>query len=124
MARGTLRFGDFTLDADRRLLSWNGRPVALGPRVVETLAALAARPGELVTKDEILDEVWPERDVEEGNLSQNIHRLRRALTAGGLDHAIETIPARGYRFVAPLHLQHQHFARTPWFAATLWAAFA
>ena len=97
-----LRFGPFTLDVRARLLSRGGTPVALGPKVIETLAALAERPGELVTKDELMERLWPNQFVAEGNLTQNVYRLRRVLAAGGLDEAIETLACRGYRFVAPV----------------------
>src|SRR5947209_7931790 len=90
-----LRFGPFTLDVRARLLSRGGTPVALGPNVIETLAALAERPGELVTKDELMERLCPNQFVAEGNLTQNVYRLRRVLAAGGLDEAIETLACRG-----------------------------
>jgi tetratricopeptide (TPR) repeat protein len=56
--------------------------------------------GELVTKDELMERLWPNQFVQEANLVQNVHRLRRVLALGGLERAIETMPCRGYRFVA------------------------
>jgi DNA-binding winged helix-turn-helix (wHTH) protein/tetratricopeptide (TPR) repeat protein len=102
MTTSILRFGPFTLDSARRLLCEHGVPARLGPKVVETLAALADRPGELVTKAELLELLWPNQFVAEGNLTQNVYRLRRILAAGGLDGAIETLACRGYRFTAPV----------------------
>lgn len=92
--------GRFQLDFRTRLLRCDGKLVALGPKVVETLAVLVSRRGEVVTKAEMMDTLWPERAVEEGNLTQNIYRLRRVLSGGGVQNAIETFPSRGYRFVA------------------------
>jgi DNA-binding winged helix-turn-helix (wHTH) protein/tetratricopeptide (TPR) repeat protein len=99
-----LRFGPFTLDARTRLLSQNGVPVALGPMVIETLGVLVEHAGELVTKDELMQRLWPDRCVEEGNLTQNVYRLRRVLSAAGLPGAIETMACRGYRFVAAVEI--------------------
>jgi DNA-binding winged helix-turn-helix (wHTH) protein/Tfp pilus assembly protein PilF len=93
-------FGPFRLDFRTRILTCNGSVVSLGPKVIETLMLLVSRRGELVTKAELMEALWPDRYVEEANLSQNIYRLRRALAAGGVHNAIETMPARGYRFVA------------------------
>jgi DNA-binding winged helix-turn-helix (wHTH) protein/tetratricopeptide (TPR) repeat protein len=92
-------FGRFRLDFRTRLLTRNGSVVPLGPKVVETLMVLVSRSGELVTKTELMEALWPGRFVEEANLSQNVYRLRRALQAGGLRDAIVTLPGRGYRFV-------------------------
>ena len=62
-----------------------------------------SRHGQLVTKDELLQLVWPDTFVEENNLAQNISALRRVLGDGtGGERFIETVPKRGYRFVAPV----------------------
>jgi DNA-binding winged helix-turn-helix (wHTH) protein/Tol biopolymer transport system component len=98
---GGLQFGDFVLDVRERRLLRNGRPVPLAPKAFDVLAALAARPGCLVTKDELLNEVWPDSFVEESNLAYHVFALRRALgeTADGESY-VETVPKRGYRFMA------------------------
>ncbi|HEY4441429.1 MAG TPA: winged helix-turn-helix domain-containing protein, partial [Candidatus Elarobacter sp.] len=70
-------FEGFRLDVEQLLLLRDGEPVALGPKVVETLLALVERHGELITKTAILDRVWPDAFVEESNLAQNVHVLRR-----------------------------------------------
>ena len=99
--RGGLQFGDFTLDVSERRLLRGGRPVPLAPKAFDVLAALAARPGHLMTKDELLKEVWPDSFVEESNLAYHVFALRRALgeTAEGESY-VETVPKRGYRFNA------------------------
>lgn len=103
--RPPVRFGPFTLDAQSRLLRREGEPVAIGPKAVELLIALMERHGELVTKQELMERVWPGRFVEEANISQNVHRLRRVLSEGGMSKVIITMPGRGYRFVAALDAQ-------------------
>ena len=99
--RGRLQFGAFTLDVPERRLLRDGRPVSLAPKAFDVLAALAARPGRLMTKDELLKEVWPDSFVEESNLAYHVFALRRALgeTADGESY-VETVPKRGYRFNA------------------------
>jgi DNA-binding winged helix-turn-helix (wHTH) protein/Tol biopolymer transport system component len=100
---GGLQFGDFTLDVSERLLLREGRPVPLTPKAFDVLSALATRPGRLVTKDELIKEVWPDSFVEENNLAYHVFALRRALgeTPEGGKY-VETVPKRGYRFVAPV----------------------
>ncbi len=104
-------FGPFQLDVERLLLLHNGEPVALGPKVVETLLALIEHPGDVLAKSALLDRVWPEGFVEEANLAQNIYVLRKTLRASWGVDAIETVPRRGYRFVAPVQLL-EHIAPT------------
>ena len=96
-----LQFGDFTLDVSERRLWRDGRSIPLPPKAFDVLAALAARPGRLMTKDELLKEVWPDSFVEEGNLAYHVFSFRRALgeTADGESY-VETVPKHGYRFVA------------------------
>lgn len=83
--------------AEYRLLV-DGQPAALGGRALDLLMALAARPAELLTKNELLDLVWPGLVVEEGNLRVQINTLRRLLG----EDAIATVPGRGYRLTATL----------------------
>ena len=97
-----LQFGDFTLDVSERLLLRDGRPVLLTPKAFDVLAALAARPGRLMTKDELLKEVWPDSFVEESNLAYHVFALRRALGDTDGERYVETVPKHGYRFVAPV----------------------
>lgn len=95
-------FGPFRLDEEQLLLSLGDEPMALGPKVVETLLALVARPNEVLSKSELLDKVWPEGFVEEANLAQNVYVIRKTLRAHWNVEAIATVPRRGYRFVAPV----------------------
>jgi DNA-binding winged helix-turn-helix (wHTH) protein len=77
--------------------------VAIGSRALDLLGLLVERPGELVSKDTIMDAVWPGVAVEEGNLTVQVSALRRILDQNR-DGAscIQTVPGRGYRFVAPV----------------------
>lgn len=95
-------FGPFQLDEARLLLLDRGVPIPIGPKVVETLLALLEHPGELFPKSELLARIWPEGYVDEANLAQNIYVLRKTLRRSWNAEAIETIPRRGYRFVAPV----------------------
>lgn len=90
--------GPFHLNVEQLLLTYEGRPVALGPKVVETLLALAEHPGDVLSKAFLMDRVWPEGFVEEANLAQNIHVLRKTFRRHGSKDPIETVPRRGYRF--------------------------
>jgi DNA-binding winged helix-turn-helix (wHTH) protein len=93
-------FESFRVDVRRRLLTRAGQGVPLTPKAFETLLALLRGGARLMTKDEIISEVWPDAFVEEGNLSQNIFLLRRALgEAKGEHRFIVTVPGAGYLFV-------------------------
>jgi DNA-binding winged helix-turn-helix (wHTH) protein/Tol biopolymer transport system component len=98
-------FGPYRLIPEERLLLRDGEPVTLTPKAFETLVALVRRAGHLAKKDELLKEIWPDSFVEESNLAQNIHALRRALGEGenGKPY-IETVPKRGYRFLASIRI--------------------
>ena len=94
-------FGPFHLDTQERQLLRDGKPVALTPKAYEMLLALVQKSGHIVAKDELLKEVWPDSFVNEGNLTQHVFSLRRALGENANErHYIETIPRRGYRFIA------------------------
>lgn len=93
-------FGPFRLDAERLLLHHDGAPVALGPKVVETLLALVEHAGEMISKRELLARIWPEGYVDEASLSQNVYVLRKLFRGTACEGAIETVPRRGYRFGA------------------------
>src|SRR3954469_8421592 len=95
------RFKSFLLNVSERQLFDQDKPVPLRPKDFDVLVFLVERAGHLVGKEEILQSVWRDSFVEEGNLSRSIHSLRRAL---GQDkngnRFIETVPTKGYRFVA------------------------
>ncbi|HUP62469.1 MAG TPA: tetratricopeptide repeat protein, partial [Thermoanaerobaculia bacterium] len=95
-------FGDYRLDSRRRLLfRTDGEPIPLTPKAFDVLLYLLQHPGVAVSKEELLSAVWPDTAIEEGNLSQNIYTLRRALGEERGEHRyIATIPGSGYRFVA------------------------
>src|SRR5690348_16582345 len=93
-------FGRFRLKVAERVLLREGELVPLTPKVFDILVTLVEHGGQVVSKDDLMKRVWPNTFVEEGNLTQNISLLRKALgeTPGGAQF-IETVPRRGYRFV-------------------------
>jgi len=95
------QFGPFVIDVSERLLLRDGQPVPLTPKAFDVLAALIERPGRLISKEELLQNVWPDAFVEESNLAYNVFALRKAL-GDGTDNGryIETVPKHGYRFTA------------------------
>jgi DNA-binding winged helix-turn-helix (wHTH) protein/TolB-like protein len=96
-------FGPFRYDAEQKLLFRGSEVVPLVPKVVETLHILLERRGRIVEKGELTKLLWPDTVVEESGLARNISLLRKALgDEGGHEAYIETIPRRGYRFIAPV----------------------
>lgn len=96
-------FGPFLLNVERRELMLHDIPVTLGQRAIEVLLALVSRSGQLVTKDEIMDAVWPGTTVEENNLQVHISVLRKTFAlAADPKSFLLTVAGRGYRFVAPV----------------------
>lgn len=96
-------FGEFRLDAAQRALFRRQELVSLTPKAIETLLFLVERHGRIVDKKELMEAVWPDTFVEEVSLARNVSVLRRILSDGEDAHSyIETIPKRGYRFVAPV----------------------
>lgn len=93
-------FGEFCLHPAERVLTKNNSPVDVTPKAFDILLLLVEHAGHLVTKQEILSRVWPDSVVEEANLSHHIFRLRKALGETDQTRFIETVPTRGYRFVA------------------------
>jgi Tol biopolymer transport system component/DNA-binding winged helix-turn-helix (wHTH) protein len=97
------RFGEFTLDAEQRVLLRNGSPLSLTPKVFDTLLILVENGGRIVEKDALMNRVWPDTFVEEANLTFNIQQLRKALGDNAREPSfIETVSRRGYRFIAPV----------------------
>jgi WD40 repeat protein/DNA-binding winged helix-turn-helix (wHTH) protein len=94
-------FAGFRLDVAKRILIRQGQPLALAPKVFDTLLFLVQNSGRILEKDELMKAIWPESFVEEGNLSQNIFVLRKILGDDRNGNSlIQTIPRRGYKFVA------------------------
>ncbi len=91
-----MQFGDFRFDPEALLLTRGTRRLELSPKALQILAVLVRNSGRVVSKDDLLNLVWPDAIVEEGNLAVHIFALRKAL--GSDAGCIETIPRRGYRF--------------------------
>lgn len=99
--RHLYRFGEFELFADENELHRNGEGVPLTPKMYDMLRVLVRNHGQILDKDTLLKEVWPDSFVEEGNISFNIRQLRKALNDDvQAPLFIETVPRRGYRFIA------------------------
>jgi dipeptidyl aminopeptidase/acylaminoacyl peptidase/DNA-binding winged helix-turn-helix (wHTH) protein len=106
-------FGNFVLDARSRILLKDGVTVRLTPKAFETLLVLIQHGVQVVDKEHLLKEVWPDTFVEEGSLSRNIHELRKALGDDPSEPCyIQTIPKRGYRFLAPLKVSIAETGKT------------
>jgi len=98
--RELYEFGDFRLDAARRLVTCCNEPVRLNSKAFETLLVLIRNRYRVVSKDELIQILWPDTFVEEVNLAQNISALRKALgETPGENRFIVTIPGKGYQFV-------------------------
>src|SRR5580658_3756990 len=98
-------FGAYQLDGEGRVLFREGVHVALPPKVAELLIALVQAAGTVITREHLLERLWPDTVVEEGSLTSHISLLRKTLgrdSNGG--EFIETLSKRGYRFVAPVTL--------------------
>jgi len=109
-------FGRFRLDAGKGLLFAGGEVVTLTPKAFDTLRALVENKGAVLSKEELMHLVWADQFVEENNLAQNIHAIRKSLRdCGDGDKYVETIPKRGYRFVANVevvNIMPQSFGET------------
>ena len=103
-----IAFGPFRLRPAQFLLLEGDEPVHLGGRALEILVVLLERPGELVSKQELMDRVWPNTFVEPANLTVHMSSLRRALRDGRDDNRfIINVIGRGYSFVAPVEVRHE-----------------
>jgi DNA-binding winged helix-turn-helix (wHTH) protein/TolB-like protein/Tfp pilus assembly protein PilF len=97
-------FGRFRVKSDERLLLRGEDLVPLTPKAFDILLTLLENDGRIVNKDDLMKKVWPNTFVEEGNLTQNVSLLRKALGESATGpQFIETVPRRGYRFVAPVN---------------------
>ncbi|MEK6304532.1 MAG: winged helix-turn-helix domain-containing protein [Acidobacteriota bacterium] len=99
-AKHFYEFGAYRIDARDHLLLRDGEAVPLAPKAFDLLLVLVENSGRVLTKEELMRQVWPDSFVEEANLSHHVFTLRRALGEDGEGRYIETIPRRGYRFVA------------------------
>jgi DNA-binding winged helix-turn-helix (wHTH) protein len=118
-ARGeVLRFGSFALYRNERLLLDGTDPVQIGSRALEILIALVNRAGHVVSKEDLIAQVWPQTFVEETNLRVHIAALRRALGDGQTPNRyILNVVGRGYSFVSPVKVDVESGAQRPSVAA-------
>jgi DNA-binding winged helix-turn-helix (wHTH) protein/TolB-like protein len=107
MEKAIYTFGQFELDPGQKRLRCDGESIPLQPKVFDVLVAFAERAGQLVSRDELMEIVWADTFVEESNLRFCIHSLRKTLGKDkeGNDY-IETVPTRGYRFLAEITTQN------------------
>jgi len=98
----SFQFAGFRFSGRRRELACDGTVVPLGSRALDILGELLRHAGQTVGKDELMRAVWPDRVVEEGNLTVHLSALRRALGENGTGRFIQTETGRGYRFVEPV----------------------
>ena len=97
------RFGPYTLEPAQRRISGDGNArIELTAKAFDLFVLLVSRSGQLVTKDEILDEIWQDVSIAESNITTTISMIRRALREDSEHQYIETVPKKGYRFTAPV----------------------
>jgi predicted ATPase/DNA-binding winged helix-turn-helix (wHTH) protein len=114
MNESAISFGPFRLLSARRLLLEGDKPVRLGGRAFDILAALVEHAGQVVSREELISRAWPRTFVEDANLKIQISALRRALGDGQGGHRyVVTVPGRGYSFVAPVSLEEHSQAALP-----------
>lgn len=117
VSRSTYRFGRFSFDRAAYRLLEEDRAIALSPKALDLLWLLVARPSDLVTKDDILREIWPGIAVTDNAITQAVSDLRQALGDNPAEpHYIQTVPRRGYRFIA--HVDVHERPATPAGGAT------
>ena len=98
-----LQFGAVTLIPSERVVLKDGQPVPFTPKAFDLLAVLASNSGRLLTKEHLMQAVWPDAIVEEANLAYHVFAIRKALGENDdSERYIETVPKRGYRFIAPV----------------------
>lgn len=110
-------FGRFSVNTAERVLLRDGEVVPLTPKTFDILITLVESSGQVLSKDGLMKKVWPDSFVEEGNLTQNISLLRKALGEGqNGNQFIETVARRGYRFTQPVRelteTDHHHQLKT------------
>ena len=110
---GTFRFGPFTLDRGAYRLQKGDAPLALPPKVLDLLFLLVSRPSSLVTKEDILQALWPDVAVTDNAITQVVSDLRQALGDSSSEPKyVQTVPRRGYRFVASVEAEEAPAAKT------------
>lgn len=107
------RFNSFLLDVAERQLFNGDKPVPLTPKAFDVLVYLVENAGHLVRKDELMQAIWPDSFVDEVNLPRTIHTIRAVLGADNGTKFIETVPTKGYRFVAEVSIVGTPASETP-----------
>lgn len=107
------RFGSFILDVADRSLKRAGQAIPLTPKTFDLLVTLVENAGRLVEKDTLMRTVWPDVAVEEGNVTKGVFTLRQLLESDEAPQCIETVPKRGYRFIAPVTLDAGNEPQSP-----------
>ena len=110
-----MKFGEFELDDSSRTLTRNGQRVRLSGQALDLLSLMVKRPGELILREEIKDQLWPDSKVDlEHSLDVLISRLRTILgDSGKSPRHVETVSKRGYRFLAPVGCETSPSKRQP-----------
>ena len=94
-------FGDYLLDTQRYELSYRNQPIKLRPKVFHVLRYLIAHRDRVVSKDELLEQVWPNQFIGDGSLNACLMAVRKAVGDNGqAQRCIQTLHSRGYRFIA------------------------
>src|SRR4051812_42679794 len=93
-------FDGFRLEEGQSRLLYKDQTVTLKPKILDLLIFLVRKRGQLIAKDELMKEIWPDAIVEENNITVSMSILRKALGDAVGNQFIETVPRRGYRFVA------------------------
>jgi DNA-binding winged helix-turn-helix (wHTH) protein len=101
---GKIRFGVYELDRDAIELRKHGAPIRLQEQPFRVLAMLAERPGEIVTREQLQEQIWGNTFVDfDQSLNKAVNRIREALNDNaGTPQYVETVPRRGYRFITPV----------------------
>ncbi len=95
-----MKVGPYELEVVERVLLLADQSVAMPPKAIEVLIALVSDTGRVVSKEALMERVWPDTFVDEANLTQSIYRLRRQFARDGSSVRIENVPRRGYRLIA------------------------
>ncbi|MFN8004828.1 MAG: transcriptional regulator [Acidobacteriota bacterium] len=114
LAEKNYEFGPFRIDTRGRVLLLAGKPTHLAPKAFDILLLLVENHGRVLSKDELMQTIWPDVIVEEINLARQISNLRKTLAqSGDAQDYIETVPKRGYIFTAPVQITTAQQQRTP-----------
>src|SRR6202044_2655779 len=102
---GIYQFGKLRVDAQARTLQREEEKVTLNRRAFDVLLCFVQNPGKVLTRDELIKNVWPDTYVDENSLAQSISALRRALEEEPGDNSyIVTLPGRGDQFISPVQV--------------------